>query len=77
MCDYHQHTETRKINFYVYAQCFLGAARTSAYYAVAPFIGVLLSLMIFRELPGWTFFAALVLMAAGTWLVTMDQMQVR
>lgn len=63
------------IYFYVYAQHFLGAACTSAYYAVAPFIGVLLSLMIFRELPGWTFFAALVLMAAGTWLVTMDQMQ--
>lgn len=63
------------IYFYVYAQRFLGAACTSAYYAVAPFIGVLLALMIFRELPGWTFFAALVLMAAGTWLVTMDQMQ--
>ena len=30
------------IYFYVYAQRDLGAAKTSAYYAVAPFIGVLL-----------------------------------
>ncbi len=61
------------IYFYVYAQRDLGAARTSAYYAIAPFIGVLLSLMIFREMPGRVFFLALALMAAGTWLVTLDQ----
>ena len=46
----------------MYAQRFLGAARTSAYYAVQPFIGVLLSLLIFREMPGMLFFAALALM---------------
>lgn len=34
------------IFFYVYAQRLLGAARTSAYYAIAPFIGTLLSLII-------------------------------
>ena len=61
------------IYFYVYAQRFLGAARTSAYYAVQPFIGVLLSLLIFREMPGVLFFAALALMIGGTWLVTKDQ----
>lgn len=61
------------IYFYVYAQRFLGAARTSAYYAVQPFIGVLLSLIIFREMPGALFFAALLLMIGGTWLVTRDQ----
>lgn len=61
------------IYFYVYAQRFLGAARTSAYYAVQPFIGVLLSLLIFREMPGMLFFAALALMIGGTWLVTKDQ----
>ena len=36
------------IFFYIYAQRDLGAARTSAYYAVAPFIGVALSLIVFR-----------------------------
>jgi len=61
------------IYFYVYAQRYLGAARTSAYYAVAPFIGVLLSLVIFREWPGWMFFAALTVMIAATVLVTKDQ----
>ncbi len=56
------------IFFYVYAQRLLGAARTSAYYAVAPFIGVLLSLVIFRQLPTPAFFVALALMAIGAWL---------
>lgn len=60
------------IYFYVWAQRYLGAARTSAYYAVAPFIGVLLSLMIFRQWPGWLFFLALGIMIAATVLVTRD-----
>lgn len=56
------------IYYYVHAQRILGAARTSAYYAVAPFIGVFLSLLIFREVPGILFFAALFLMIIGAWL---------
>lgn len=55
------------IFFYVYAQRGLGAALTSAFYAVAPFIGVILSLLIFRELPGTRFFVALAIMAVGTY----------
>lgn len=55
------------IFFYVYAQRGLGAALTSAFYAVAPFIGVILSLLIFRELPGPRFFVALAIMAVGTY----------
>ena len=61
------------IYFYVYAQRYLGAARTSAYYAVAPFIGVLMSLLIFRDWPGWLFFAALAVMIAAVVLVAKDQ----
>ena len=60
------------IYFYVYAQRFLGAARTSAYYAAAPFIGVLLSLLIFRQWPGPLFFAALAVMVFATVLVSQD-----
>lgn len=56
------------IYFYVYAQRVLGAARTSAYYAVAPFIAALLSLLIFREMPSEYYLAALALMALGAWL---------
>ena len=60
------------IYFYVYAQRDLGAAKTSAYYAVAPFIGVALSFVIFREIPGALFFIALVIMIAGTWMVNRE-----
>ncbi len=60
------------IYFYVYAQRILGAARTSVYYAVAPFIGVFLSLLIFREVPGFAFIAALMLMLIGAWLSSGD-----
>lgn len=61
------------IYFYVYAQRILGAARTSAYYAVAPFIGVFLSLLIFQEIPGIFFIAALILMIIGAWLSSQDK----
>ncbi len=61
------------IFFYVYAQRLLGAARTSAYYAVAPFIGTLLSLLIFRQWPPYTYFIALALMVIGAWLCANDE----
>ena len=61
------------IFFYVHAQRRLGAARTSAYYAVAPFIGTLLSLAIFRELPRSSYFVALALMIVGAWLCASDE----
>ena len=37
------------IYFYIYAQRDLGAAKTSTYYAISPFIGAAISLLIFRE----------------------------
>lgn len=61
------------IFFYVYAQRLLGAARTSAYYAIAPFIGTALSLVIFRQIPAYTYYIALVLMAIGAWLSSQDK----
>ena len=61
------------IFFHVYAQRLLGATRTSAYYAIAPFIGTLLSLVIFREMPPATYFIALVLMIIGAWLCSRDE----
>lgn len=61
------------IFFYVYAQRILGAARTSAYYAIAPFIGTLLSLVIFRETPHYSYFIALGLMAIGAFLSSQDK----
>lgn len=61
------------IFFYVYAQRRLGAARTSAYYAIAPFIGTLLSLVVFRDRPHYTYFIALGLMLVGAWLCSSDE----
>lgn len=60
------------ICFYVYAQCYLGAAKTSAYYALAPFIGAGLSLLIFRETPSVSFVIALLVMTAGAYLASTD-----
>ena len=61
------------IYFYVYAQRLLGAARTSAYYAVAPFIAAILSLIVFGEFPDITYFTALGLMIVGAWLSSQDK----
>lgn len=60
------------ILFYIYAQRFLGAAKTSAYYAVSPFIGTALSLIIFKEKPSAVFMISLAVMILGTYFVTKD-----
>ena len=46
----------------------LGAARTGAYFSIAPFVGVLLALAALGESPGAWFWPAAGLMAAGVWL---------
>ena len=58
------------IYFYIYAQRDLGAAKTSTYYAISPFIGASLSLIIFREQPSMIFLVALVIMAVGTYFAS-------
>jgi drug/metabolite transporter (DMT)-like permease len=65
------------IYFYVLAQRALGAAKTSAYYAAAPFIGVMLSFLIFRDAPGASFWVALGLMAAGVFYAATDAQKAR
>lgn len=60
------------IFFYIYAQRDLGAAKTSAYYGIAPFIGTALSLAVFRELPSPSFVIALLVMIAGTYFASAD-----
>lgn len=61
------------IFFYIYAQRDLGAAKTSAYYAIAPFIGVGLSLIIFREIPTFSFVIALGVMIVGTYFASTEE----
>lgn len=60
------------IFFYVRAQRDLGAARTSAYYSVNPFVGSLLALILLREGLGPGYFAALPVMLLGVGLATAD-----
>ena len=60
------------IFFYVKSQNDLGAARTSAYYAINPFIGSLLSLLLFREPLPSGYPAALLIMALGTLFTCAD-----
>lgn len=55
------------IYFYITAQRTLGAARTSAYYAAAPFIGVLVSWVFLREPITINFLIALGIMLLGTY----------
>ncbi len=60
------------IFLYVRAQNVLGAAKTSAYYAVAPFVGAFLSYVFLHENLSWTYLTSLCVMIAGTLLVVAD-----
>ncbi|MBO4312544.1 MAG: DMT family transporter [Desulfovibrionaceae bacterium] len=60
------------IFLYVKAQNTLGAAKTSAYYSVAPFIGAFLSFLFLHEQVTGTFLISLAVMIAGTALVVVD-----
>ena len=60
------------INFYIMAQKDLGAAKTSAYYSVAPFLGVVFSMVLLGERPAVRFYAALAIMVAATVLMVKD-----
>ncbi len=65
------------ISFYVMAQHELGAAKTSAFYAAAPFVGTLISAVFLKETVGIQYFAALALMTAGTALIIRDTLKCR
>lgn len=58
---------------YIRAQRVLGASRTSAYYAAAPFIGVLVSFVLFREAISFVFWIALVIMLVGSFFIMTEK----
>lgn len=60
------------INFYISAQKHIGAAKTSAFYSISPFLGVIFSLMFLGERPGVQFYIALGIMIVGTVLIVRD-----
>jgi len=64
------------IFFYIRAQNVIGAAKTSAYYAAAPFIGALLSFIFLKESLTGHFALALIFMIAGSVIVIVDTLVV-
>jgi drug/metabolite transporter (DMT)-like permease len=51
----------------------VGAARTGALFGIAPFVGVALSLLVFRQLPQLTFFVSLPLMILAAALLAREK----
>lgn len=60
------------IHFYIMAQKDLGAAKTSAFYSVAPFLGAAFGMVLLGERPSIRFYLALAVMAASTVLMIKD-----
>lgn len=60
------------IHFYIMAQKDLGAAKTSAYYSIAPFLGAAFGMIFLGERPGAQFYAALAILLASTYFMVKD-----
>lgn len=60
------------VSLYIYAQRYLGAAKTGAFFSVAPFFGVIFSLVLFGEKPLTQFYIAFLIMLIAALLVVRD-----
>lgn len=65
------------IHFYIMAQKDLGAAKTSAFYSVAPFLGVAFGMLFLGERPALQFYAALLVMIVSTWFMIRDTVELQ
>lgn len=65
------------INFYIMAQKDLGAAKTSAYYSIAPFLGVAFSMILLGERPEMQFYTAFAIMVISTVLMVKDTIELQ
>lgn len=63
------------INFYIKAQKHLGAAKTSAYYSIAPFLGVFFEIVLLNETPCIQFYIGLVIMIIAIVLMIKDTIE--
>jgi len=61
------------IVLFIHAMRGIGAARTSALFGAAPISGMLLSLILFQEMPSWLFLVAIPIMLLGTLLLVNEQ----
>lgn len=60
---------------YIKAQNIIGASKTSAYYAINPFIGALLSFIFLKEKISYNYIIALLIMVLGTAFVISDTLK--
>lgn len=61
------------LQLFVLALRHIGTARTGAYFGIAPFVGVMVSLLFFRDEFTWRLLPATFLMAVGVWLHLSEQ----
>jgi len=57
---------------FIFAEKYIGAAKTSAFFSLAPFIAIILSLIIFKETPNYTFYIGLGLLFIGVIFASLD-----
>jgi len=62
---------------YIRAQNVIGAAKTSAFYALAPFVGAFLSFVFLKEELSGTYLAGLLIMMAGSLIAVADTLKYR
>ena len=65
------------IDLYIRAQRDLGAAKISAYYSIAPFVGALIGIFVLGEHPEPMFFIGLGLMVVATALMISDSISLQ
>ncbi len=65
------------IHFYIMAQKELGAAKTSAYYSIAPFLGVAFSVILLNDRPSVQFYVGLFIMIISTYFMVKDTIELQ
>ncbi len=65
------------IHFYIMAQKDLGVAKTSAFYSIAPFLGVAFSMLLLNERPSVQFYVVLTIMVISTYFMVKDTIELQ
>jgi drug/metabolite transporter (DMT)-like permease len=58
--------------FFIFSMRDLGATRAMTFFSAAPFVGAVLSFVVFRQLPNAFFWVSLPLMMIGAWLLATE-----
>lgn len=61
--------------FYIKAQNKIGAAKTSSFYAINPFVASAISFFIFNEVLYWNFYVGLAFMFLGSGFIVIDTLE--